>query len=127
MLQISKRYPGDKFLFSSTGRIFLWFGDNQNANVAFQQEIVVDEGVICYTNTLCNGCGQGLTPETKSFVSKACRDVDLCEPCYETYYALAATQAAMAHRANDGFLAVRQPNFSKRTGHNHLISQHGSI
>jgi tetratricopeptide (TPR) repeat protein len=72
-------------VFGMLGRVFLWASDEPNAQIAFQQQIEVREGVSVYANVECNGCHRRLTCAMQRLVCKRCRDIDICDECYRKH------------------------------------------
>jgi tetratricopeptide (TPR) repeat protein len=60
------------------GRNLIWLSDEPNAQIAFQQGIELQDGMLVYTNVLCDGCDLRLTCDMKRFVCQVCQDVDIC-------------------------------------------------
>jgi hypothetical protein len=77
------RFPTDNTsLLGKIGRVLLWAGDDENAQLAFQHQIIKVESIWSHGDTVCDSCEQPLTSDTKRLVCKACANVDLCEACY---------------------------------------------
>jgi tetratricopeptide (TPR) repeat protein len=105
------RFPYDNTpLLGTIGRVLLWVGDNENAQLAFQNQVINVESIRSHGDTVCDSCEQSLTFDTKRLVCKACADVDLCEACYQEYEILDPAESAMADCTGHQFLAVRQPD-----------------
>lgn len=92
------------------GRVLLWAGDNENAQLAFQNQIMKTGDVWSHGNTLCDSCEEQLTLSTKRFVCMACSDVDFCEACYREYDVLDTTEEATTGCTGHQFLVVPQPD-----------------
>jgi tetratricopeptide (TPR) repeat protein len=69
-------------IFGALGRALLWNSDELNAQIAFQQQVDFQHGVLVYPRILCDGCNLPLTCSMKRFVCKRCYDVDLCGQCF---------------------------------------------
>jgi tetratricopeptide (TPR) repeat protein len=67
------------------GRNLIWLSDEPNAQVAFQQGIELQDGMLVYTNVECDGCDLRLTYDMKRFVCQVCQDVDICKHCYDKH------------------------------------------
>jgi tetratricopeptide (TPR) repeat protein len=67
------------------GRNLIWLSDEPNAQIAFQQGIELQDGMLVYTNVLCDGCDLRLTCDMKRFVCQVCQDVDICKHCYDKH------------------------------------------
>ncbi|KAK3616779.1 hypothetical protein LTR22_026953 [Elasticomyces elasticus] len=116
LLKSYKRFPRcDISLFGEVGRILIWAGDDENARIAFQQQINEYNGIWRHGDAYCGACNQTLSLVTKRFVRKACKDGDLCEACYRDYEVLDITEGAMAGCSDHQFLAVPQPECSRET------------
>jgi Tfp pilus assembly protein PilF len=72
-------------VFGRLGRALLWASDEPNAQIAFQQQIEVQEGVSGYANVWCDGCNRLLTCAMQRLVCKRCLDVDICNECYRKH------------------------------------------
>lgn len=72
------------FIFGQLGRVLLWNSDELNAQIAFQQEIDLQDGVPVYADITCDGCSLPLTCAMKRFVCKHCLDTDLCSQCLKS-------------------------------------------
>ena len=70
-------------IFGWLGRALLWNSDELNAQIAFQQEVDFQHGVLVYPGIQCDGCNLPLTCSMKRFVCKRCRDVDICGQCFK--------------------------------------------
>lgn len=55
--------------------------DELNAEIAFQQALGHENGVMVFKNIQCDGCDLPITCAMKRFVCKDCRDGDLCGEC----------------------------------------------
>jgi tetratricopeptide (TPR) repeat protein len=69
-------------IFGALGRALLWNSDELNAQIAFQQQVDFQHGVLVYPRILCDGCNLPLTCSMKRFVCKRCYDVDICGQCF---------------------------------------------
>jgi tetratricopeptide (TPR) repeat protein len=69
-------------VFGQLGRVLLWNSDELNAQIAFQQQIGLQDGMPVYADITCDGCSFPLTCAMKRFVCKRCLDTDLCGQCY---------------------------------------------
>jgi tetratricopeptide (TPR) repeat protein len=69
-------------IFGRLGRVLLWNSDELNAQIAFQQEVDFQNGVLVYPCIVCDGCDLPLTCSMKRFVCKRCHDVDICDQCF---------------------------------------------
>ena len=70
------------FIFGQLGRASLWNSDELNAQIAFQQQIGLQDGMPVYDGITCDGCSFPLTCAMKRFVCKRCLDTDLCGQCF---------------------------------------------
>jgi tetratricopeptide (TPR) repeat protein len=70
------------YLFGMLGRILLWNGDGRNAQIAFRQQIILQDGSSVYFDIGCDGCNRlPLTCAMKRFVCDQCEDIDLWGLC----------------------------------------------
>jgi hypothetical protein len=69
-------------VFGQLGRVLLWNSDELNAQIAFQQQIGLQDGMPVYAGLSCDGCSLPLTCAMKRFVCKRCLDTDICAQCY---------------------------------------------
>ena len=69
-------------LFGHLGRSLLQNSDDSNAQVAFQHELVLQDGAMVFANILCDGCGCSITYTTKRRVCRRCPEIDLCRKCF---------------------------------------------
>lgn len=73
----------DLALFGRLGRALLWNSDERNAQIAFQQQVTLHDGIWVYINIDCDGCHCCPLARTMNrFVCKHCEDIDLCGKCY---------------------------------------------
>jgi hypothetical protein len=97
-------------LIGNVGRVLLWAGDNENAQLAFQHQVIKVDSIWSHGYTVCDSCEQSLTFDTKRLVCKACADVDLCEACYREYEIQDPADSVMVDCTGHQFLAVQQPD-----------------
>lgn len=69
-------------IFGALGRALLWNSDELNAQIAFQQQVDFQDGVLVYPRIVCDGCDLPLTCSMKRFVCKRCHDIDICGQCF---------------------------------------------
>jgi Zinc finger, ZZ type len=83
MIRLCLVFPTSRIIiFGIIGRMFIWAGQDTDAAIAFEQQIFHSSGINYHGNTICDGCANQLTLETKRFLCKACPDTDLCERCF---------------------------------------------
>jgi hypothetical protein len=70
------------FIFGQLGTALLWNSDEPNAQIAFQQQINLRDGMPVYAGIVCDGCDLPLTCAMKRFVCKRCLDTDVCGQCF---------------------------------------------
>jgi tetratricopeptide (TPR) repeat protein len=99
----------NKSFFGKVGRVLLWAGDDDNAQLAFQVQVTKVESIWSH-GAVCDYCERSLTFDTKRLVCKACADVDLCEACYRKYETLNPAEFAVTDCTGHEFLAVQQPD-----------------
>ena len=68
-------------LFGGLGRLLIQNLDDSNAQVAFQHELVLQDGCMIFANISCDKCGFSVTNATRRNVCRRCPDIDLCGKC----------------------------------------------
>jgi len=99
-----------RLILSTLGRLLLRYGDEVNAQIAFQQTLVQQFDTWVYSGVLCDGCDVPLTFDTRRHVCKHCQDIDLCRHCMEN---IRAGALVLESCLNHDFLAVRLGFFSR--------------
>ncbi len=84
LIHLCKRFgitsPMFCLLLGRLGRALIWEGQDNDAVIAFEQQISLDhDGIVC------DGCQKRMDLTNKRFVCKVCLDVDLCNECHESY------------------------------------------
>ncbi|KAK5441449.1 hypothetical protein LTS15_011281 [Exophiala xenobiotica] len=75
-------YP---LLFGVLGKALKHVGDEHDAKVALQLEVIMAVNRSGELRRSCDRCETSVTPETGRYVCKSCHeDTDLCEPCFKT-------------------------------------------
>jgi ankyrin repeat protein len=70
---------------SLLARYLLWVGYEQDASIAFEQSLEMDdENVPIHQNVLCDNC-ETLNFKGQRFRCKTCCDVDFCAECFKSY------------------------------------------
>lgn len=111
ILDLCSRYPlRDTSLLGIVGRVLLWTGDRENAQLAFQNQVMKTGDVWSHGRTQCDCCKETLTLDTGRFVCMACSDVDFCEACHREYDILDTIHEATNGCTGHQFLAVPQPD-----------------
>ncbi|GAB7336845.1 hypothetical protein MBLNU13_g00016t2 [Cladosporium sp. NU13] len=109
IIDLSTRYSfSNTFLLGVVGRALLWTGDDENAQIAFQNQITKIGDVWSHGRTFCDGCKETLTLDTGRYVCMACSDVDLCEACYRVYDVSDTVEEAAADCSGHEFLVIAQ-------------------
>jgi tetratricopeptide (TPR) repeat protein len=111
VIGLCSRFPlSNSNLLGIVGRVLLWTGDRENAQLAFQNQITKTGDVWSHGYTLCDSCEERLTMSTKRFVCMACCDVDLYKTCHREYDVLDAIEEATTGCTGHRFLVVPQPD-----------------
>ena len=63
-------------LYGLLGRSLLRNSDDSNAKLAFQQELVLQDGSMIFANIVCDNCGCSVSCATSRYVCKCCLDSD---------------------------------------------------
>lgn len=101
------------------GRTLIWLSDELNAQIAFQQEIELRDGMLVYTNVRCDGCCLPLTCDTKRFVCQVCQDIDICKHCYDKHK---NGEIAVSSCADHAFFGISPEIVSGSSGF-HVVGQ----
>jgi tetratricopeptide (TPR) repeat protein len=103
--------------FKALGRALLWISDEQNAQIAFQQQLKLQEAPSHHADAHCDGCRLLLDYSMTRFICKHCRDVDACKDCYVKHE---TGVEKLATCSNHAFLEVSLEELSKANGIKHL-------
>lgn len=82
LLALQNQDPWNDRLSDAIGHVLLWLGDEKNALIAFQQQLVSATNAPHHRKQVCDICTQQLKSVNKRFVCRMCESVDLCETCY---------------------------------------------
>jgi hypothetical protein len=111
IIDLSSRYLfSNTFLLGVVGRVLLWTGDKENAQLAFQNQITKTGDVWSHGRTFCDGCNKTLTTDTGRLICMACSDVDLCAACHREYDVSDTVEKSTTSCTGHQFLAVSQPD-----------------
>jgi hypothetical protein len=81
IIELASKWAGTLLLHGGLGKALLRNSDEQNAQIAFQQGIVLKNGTWVHIAIYCDGRGLEITCAMKRFVCKRCLDTDLCVEC----------------------------------------------